>query len=49
MIFNPNFIDFIALGRPLLNLTEAHGTGKWNRDIFTSLELGTIRVAATAK
>ena len=48
MIFNPN-IDLIASLRPLLNLTEAHGAGKWNRDILTSLELGRIRVAATAK
>ena len=48
VIFNPN-IDLIASLRPLLNLTEAHGAGKWNWDILTSLELGRIRVAATAK
>ena len=48
-IFNRNFIDLISLRRPLLNLTEAHGAGKWNRDILTSLELGRIRVAATVK
>ena len=36
MILDRNFIDFIALGRPLLNTTEARGAGNWNGDILTS-------------
>ena len=36
MILDRNFIDFIALGRPLLNTTESRGAGNWNGDILTS-------------
>ena len=42
VILDRNFIDFIVLGRPLLNTTEAHGAGKWNGKIRASLELGRI-------
>jgi hypothetical protein len=53
MIFDRNFIDFIALGRPTRNLTEAHVVWKWKADILTCLKLWGIcrnsRVTTTAK